>query len=405
MKTKISLIFASFLVVLTLLQCSKSDGLGSAPEVLWTNENLYNGKEFFNFSPVLYKDRIITGVAAARFANMATDPIPKIVALRKTDGQKLWEWQSPVAFTVPFNNYNYTYENIFILAFPRDVFAIDMETGKTLWHSKCNTGARSTYGFDNWVYRTEVVTGDSSTYGNIAKADVRTGQWQVVHKESINVARSAVGIIPINAGYDNYDKQKKFIYITTEAKFYNDPLNFGIAKFNTLTDSFIYRKPLSQNLTSGYFTNGKHIYLATKGIVHQFDYETGDYIKEIAIDKERQLETFIVHNNTLYVCGGDFGLHAYDVTTGRVLWSRQTISTNAANKLHYYKGVLYYTSGSDAKIHAVDAQTGEVIWAHHSAHRKGAGVGGYTSSFTIDEKENRIYVLSYFAAYCLKPAR
>ncbi|MDZ7878511.1 MAG: PQQ-binding-like beta-propeller repeat protein [Saprospiraceae bacterium] len=122
-------------IIFTLTGCSKTEQPdNTTPKLLW-KVPLLNGKESFSFNPVIYKEWVIYGVKYARLDHFEK---PKVAAFNKTTGAKIWEWSDAKSDTETYSGFDdtYTYQNTLVISTRLHVYAIDMNTGKSLWTTK-----------------------------------------------------------------------------------------------------------------------------------------------------------------------------------------------------------------------------------------------------------------------------
>jgi outer membrane protein assembly factor BamB len=387
--------FTSFFFAIT--GCSKTEQPSNfSPKLLW-KAPLLNGSESFSFNPVVYKDWVIYG---SKYARLDHYEKPKVIVFNKNTGEKVWEWNDAQSEYESNSAYSdtYVYQNIFVMSTGARVYAIDLNTGKSIWTTKDpESGNMSILGVGEKIYH--VRNAINKKQDILCKANVLSGSWEIVHKVEKENKYASIG------SYKRLSKDddgKTYLYFTAS---YVD-LNFTesevhLMKLDTETDKIVLDKILT-NTNTLVAIDDKRVYLAGEHLIG-LDKKTGEILKEYLLPPLPNYPYHpgicIVNNNKLFAPTNYPRFICYDTENTTTLWSEDGISTSAPSRLLYHDGVVYYTSGSDGNLHAIN-ENGKRLWKAASPDRKAAGDGIFDDPITIDEKENRIYLSTFYSACC-----
>ena len=386
-------------IILTITACSKTEQPSNyTPKLLW-RVPLLNGKESFSFNPVIYKDWVIYGSKYARLDHFEK---PKVIAFNKNTGEKAWEWnnaQSDSEYIPAFFD-TYTYQNILVLSSGARVYAIDMNTGKSLWTTKAPEGGHSLIlGVGDKIYHVRNALDKKQDI--LCKANINTGNWESVYTLRKQNRYVSIGSSELISKDEN---SKTYIYFTAS----DTDLNYTesethLMKLDTQTDSITLDKVIPNSKSFNIAAvDDKRIYLT--GIqLTGFDKKTGEILKEynLPVNKGGVYSGgyFITSNNKIFAPTNYPRFICYDTESTNTLWSEDGISTSSPSRLLYHDGVVYYTSGSDGNLHAID-ENGKRLWKAASPDRKAAGDGIFDDPITIDAAQNRIYLSTFYSACC-----
>ncbi len=393
----------SFILIhsfLTILGCSKTEQpSNSAPKLLW-QAPLLNGKESFSFNPVIYKNWVVYGVKYARLDHFEK---PKVVAFDKNTGKKAWEWndaQSDKEYHTALAD-TYIYQNILVMSTGANVYAIDLNTGKSLWTTKApERGSSIILGVRDKIYH---VRGASDKKQDVLlKANVTTGDWTPIYKIEKENKYAIIGSYRLMNKSDN---GKTYLYFTTSytnLEYTNSESH--LVKLDTETDSIVLDKSLIDSKGNSIVDiDEKRIYLTGQGQIVGYDKMTGEVLKTYILPNYQNFSygagNCIVANNKLFAPTNYPKFMCFDTENTNIIWSEDGISTSVPSRLLYHDGVVYYTSGSDGNLHAID-ENGKRLWKAVSPDRKGSGDGIFDNAITIDAAENRIYLSTFYSACC-----
>jgi outer membrane protein assembly factor BamB len=396
------------LLIAFLLGCSEKEQPNNLNLNLTTEwkTSLLNGLESFSFSPVLYNDLVIFGSQYARLDRLER---PMILAFNKKSGARVWEWKdarSDADHMADGEHQRYSYQNVLVLASGPRVYAINMENGKTLWHTWANnqSGTSNVVGYKNSIYHVRFNL--NSEKAELVKADINTGDWQPVFS-----AQKTGWFASISKPLVHIDKKEKaFLYFcTTFGDAGYRTIEKHIVKYDVEQDKVVFDKILPyQGMGGAYGTvalDDKYLYIGGSDLFFSIDLISGKEVRHYALPKTAYPNApgqCLVHGNKIYAGTSTPKMICYEVETGNILWQGDdNISTSAASSLILFEDVLYYISASDGKLHGIDANTGKHVFKMDSPDRKARGDGTFQTSITLDKSARKIYIPTYYSALCL----
>ena len=394
---KIVIFFLMTQLFLSITGCSKSEQPGNnSPKSVWKMA-LLDGKESFTLNPIFYKDIVLYGV---KYARLDHNEKPKIIAFSKVSGDKVWEWSDTQSQneTLTISNETYIRGNVLVFTTGARVYALDMNTGKSLWSTKeVEGGGYSVYGVGDKIYH--VRSNFDKKKSVLCRANIATGDWTpiFVAEQQNKVAAFGHKMLIKNDNGENH------IYLTclyTNLEYTNSDVY--LTKIDVKTDSVTFNKLLpNSDAYSIADIDDRGIYL-TGGALKCYSKNTGELLKQYDLPQSRQNYSpgrCIVYGNKLFAPTDFPKLICYDIDSGNILWSEDGLSTSLPSRLIYHDGIIYYTSSSDGFLHAID-ENGKRYWKFQSPDRKGSGNGIFDAAISIDAAENRVYVSSYYNAIC-----
>jgi outer membrane protein assembly factor BamB len=394
-----------YLIVFLMSGCCKDKQPDmNTIEMVW-KVPLSNGVETTSTCPILYKNIVI--YSADDNGDKAKS---KLIALNKETGQKVWEWTNTKTTTGIIPSY-YTYANENILIVPllgqtRQVVAVNMDNGTTLWHTVLPEGGTwKIAGFGNKVFH---VRGNFDRMKDeIFVADVNTGNWQSVYVASnINAPIFIDGMHT----YKGNDNKSYLAFLVGKYKDFSfKEVETSIFKFSVDSNKMVYQKILNfidkTNSSSSLLVTNADKFWLRGAPVYALDEATGAKLLEISPPQPEPLSGNIAVFGDKVFMPRTYTLMCYDAKTGKYLWTGDGNTSGLPSLMSFHNNVLYYTSLSDGKFHAIDANTGKDIYNVLSPDLKSNGQGGFDAALTIDSTNNRVYTATYYSAVCYKTAK
>jgi outer membrane protein assembly factor BamB len=394
-----------YLIVFSMSGCGKDKQPDiNTIETVW-KVPLSNGLETSSINPILYKNVVIYSAD-----DNGSKTKSKLIALNKETGQKVWEWTNTKQSTgtIP-SYYTYVYGNILIvplLGQTRQVVAINLDNGTTLWHTVLPEGGTwKIAGFGNKVFH---VRGNFDRMKDeIFVADVNTGNWQ-----SVYVASNINAPIFID-GMHTYKSNDNKGYLAFLVGKYRDfsftEVETSIFKFSVDSNKMVYQKNLNfidkKNSSSSLLVANADKFWLRGSPVYALNEATGDKLLEITPPQPEPLSGNIAVFDDKVFMPRTQTLMCYDGKTGKYLWTGEGMTSATGGLISYHNNVLYYTSIGDGKFHAIDATTGKNIYDIVSPDMKSNGQGSFDVALTIDTINNRVYTATYYSAVCYKTAK
>jgi outer membrane protein assembly factor BamB len=327
----------------------------------------------------------------------STDPI---IAFDKNTGKKLWEWNDykRQGSIYGYRNYYYAYENIATITQGSQVYALDLNVGKTLWQNKVSDAAmENVVGIGATVFHEKFIDVNGTYLPYLAKCNIKTGQWQTIFTDSLmanftqryNIAEpfiNAIGdtmLIFTNGAYrlpgnPGGEKSLSFVYL------FNVSQNILIYKIEVPPVTSLTRK----------IRNGK-IYIAdeTKKIIC-WDVEKGQGLWDIK-GTAGYYANLVFEDNRI-IANTVEGIQAFDADSGTLLWTNTDLGKNVVSNFEYLNGILYFSTGW---LYAIDATDGKQLW-HYVADKNGEAKQGYITKLNVDKASKRIYIGNNLEALC-----
>ena len=397
-----STFFMTIYFFMTITGCSKTEQPSNlSPKLVW-KVPLRDGLECFSFNPILYNDFVIYGVNYARLDRAERS---SIVAYNKSTGARQWEWNELSNNSGSFDGKmsTYTYQNILVVAQKAQVYAIDMNTGKSIWTTQGpEWGHNDITGIRNTIYH---VRANFDKKKNIlCKADILTGNWKPIF-----IAEQKNKVSGIGSGLltDTDTAGKIFLYFTySYVNLEYTDSETHLVKMDTQTDSIVYNKivPDEKGFTLSAI-DMSNLYL-TGGALIACDKDSGKFVRQYLLPQPANYATgrCIVSENKVFAPTNFPKFICYSKESGNILWTEDGLSTSSSSRLLYHDGVVYYTSGGDGNLHAID-ENGKRVWRFQSPDRKAPGNGIFDEPITIDKKENRIYLSTFYNACCYETVK
>jgi hypothetical protein len=393
------------LVVFTVLGCCKDKQPDTNTiETVW-KVPLSNGLETNSTHPILYKNIVIYSAD-----DNGSKTKSKLIALNKETGQKVWEWTNTKqeTGTIP-SYYTYAHENILIaplLGKTRQVVAINLDNGATLWHTILPEGGTwKIAGIGNKVFH---VRGNfDRTKDEIFVADVNTGNWQSVYTAS-NI-NAPIFIDGMHTYHGNDNKGYLAFLVGKYKDFSFTEVETSILKFSVDSNRMVYQKVLNfidkKNSSSSLLVTNANRFWLRGSPVYALDEATGDKLLEISPPMPEPLSGNIAVFDDKVFMPRTYKLMCYDAKTGKYLWTGEGNTSGLPSLMSFHNDVLYFTSLSDGKFHAINATTGKNIYDVISPDIKPNGQGSFDIALTVDTVNNRVYTATYYSAVCYKTAK
>lgn len=390
MRTHLWIIF----LTLIFIGCSsKEQPAPIGPELMWTS-SLTPGELAGTIQPILYKDIVV-------YSRDLFKPPPTVIAFDKHNGEQIWEWSDyldPNTRLGPRNSY-YRYENVLVITTGGQVYAIDLDTGTTLWKTwEEKHGGKSITGIGDQVYHVQFT--ENQTQHWIARANVFEGKWEkLYHYKQTDefVPHIFPPAIHINSEGDTALSftQSLYDFTTYHAKF---SLNF----YNVSQDSTIYQVnivPQTTNAIGRTVIHEDKVFFSVFDKLKCYKLIDGSELWEVSISNGIGIYPLIA-DETSQLFVGSAGIYpklqAFDSKTGSKLWATESAGTSSP--MDYRNGTIYYTGGR--KLWAVNAATGSLLWKIDAPGSQENNDVFFDAVVTIDQETGRLYTANYLQALC-----
>ncbi len=387
-----------------LYGCQK-DSLGNGQmDLVWSEDNPY--KQLAGcWEPIIYKDMAVFGWNTYDLVNPHNMPIE---ARDLETGTVKWTWNdyftdektgSGISASYPRHVFN----NILVFSLRTALYAIDLETGKTLWRKKVELSEVFLRSLGSDFF--DAVHNLERTTYHIVKGDTWTGQLDTVFSYTEDAEH--VPNISVPYPYIN-DVGDTMLVFTNIAYKLGDPLNGKkeIYFYNMSADTLSKKYENTLNASSGWGITVQGTKVFLQGIKFAcYDGNTYQKLWERDNPKSRgTIGTLCLGGLFIYGTeGSDQDLFAVDIETGHEIWRAPGAGT--CGLMSHYNGVIYFNSGGDGKMHCIEAASGTVLGEFEAPGRKKNSDDFFTAGLSIDSATGRVYTASFLSAYCFEPLR
>ncbi|MFY8000138.1 MAG: PQQ-binding-like beta-propeller repeat protein [Candidatus Kapaibacteriota bacterium] len=370
------------------------------PTLLWQapiTEGQYTVGGLIHLS--LYKNSIVCN-------GQTSDPdIERLMMINTETGKIQWEWNdirtrkdhlsSPYAVK--------TYQNILALRNGTRLYAINLDSGTTIWEKRCADGVEI------------ALLGNTLFYGGsdafLWKGDVRTGIIDTVF-----FIRNILP--PPSVPLDTYEIVQTYPFIdknndTLVAVSYTvgQPIQFEAwyLMYNISKHKLLYNANLlpRSHLVSGIFSNiqryNDNFYFAATRSILCHSIKTGKQRWKKDFPGTLLFSGMILSDSTIFAnCDAipQF-VYALEPNTGNERWKERSAGS-ILGQLFVMNGVLYFTGGSDGVLHAIDIKTGKHLWKIECPNRQNDSNDYFFGNVT--GRDGKIFVCSGFHLYCYEVA-
>jgi outer membrane protein assembly factor BamB len=370
------------------------------PTVIWTTSISNGGLIGGIFPNVFYNNSVLTlGVTNKR---------PNLFMVNSSDGKIRWEWSDFIDSTEYVRGWNHLlYQNTIIVNSSPKLYAIDLQTGKTLWKQQSDiareglSGIRSTFfvvNDHNQVLRGNVYNGHLEPVFTLPDSSgfikFMTSPAPFIDAQSGDTLFVATPTYDTRSGSPNNKATFLLIYNISKRKTINNSLQLEGNDSSPFGNPTPFGEPLIIN---------DKVYSAIGRSVQCNELTSGKLLWRKGLESSIWLGKIISVDGKI-ICNADGAqtMYALNPETGDILW--QTKTSSASGNLFQMNGVVYMTGLGDGKLHAVDASTGKKLWELRSPDNKPTnGNSFFTETVTGDGQY--IYVRSFLNLYCYKAAR
>lgn len=364
------------------------------PEIIWKQSlRINNATINRSINPIIFNDIIISSYKTTGFGNEV------LVAFDKENGERTWEW-SDFNSGAAVQNFKgdeklYVHNDILLACSSQDDYAIDLNSGQTLWSSMIEHGSNNMSHFNELLFHTDrsgpYWPSDSS---RILMSNIQNGQWSEVftmHKEhGYEVSIDAPGVYIAS----NLDTLLLF-----QVQRYNYPSDqkVDLYCYNMTQDSVIWYK---LDYTDYGFRNrhipiidGDQMYISAKEKIHCVDILSGDFIWTYT-PSSSCMEDYQLYNGLFITFLGNGDLLALDKFSGSQVYLIEGL-TGSPSTFSVYEDRLYY---SDRYLFIMDVNTGEKLYTFQSPN----GIYSFYNPPAIDLENNRMFISDKKDLYCLQ---
>ena len=290
-----------------------------------------------------------------------------ITAYDKESLNILWTWNDAFeTYGANANGFGHTsYHNNGILCISQSnlSYGIELETGKTLWHHRAESGNSSVEGLDDQIFK--VTWEEYSHDASIRKASIYDGAWEEIvsiqQTDSFNVRYfNPIAFQWAGENYLSFVLQKWHNGLNEKVHWLN--------LYSLTNDELIWiSDTIPTNASNGNGAPGEVIFhegqlLLGNKALYSYNVEDGSlewwkyYGNTFTIGANR----LVAQNGKLYANNESHFLVAVDVNSGEELFNVE--SGGLCSQMQFYEGNVYLTSWTNGKLLGFNANMGEKLY-------------------------------------------
>jgi outer membrane protein assembly factor BamB len=374
---------------------TSSNTTNNSPEPVWVS-SLSTGESIRGlFPPIMTEKSVIT---------LGTqNKISVLYNIEKLSGKKQWEWKDFSARGNIIIKRIHQYQNILVILDRRKLYAINTDTGKTIWISEVSD------------YTVPWISGSGQYFFYGLKNAFLIGNTASGQQENVSFNLDNVLFIP-PVSYIQPETRDTLL-LATGTNLIKDSLGRDFYKtyivaYNRSKNKLLYQLIAQEGNSSpdlGFPTAGLSVILGNRVYtdvgrsIQCNDILTGNLIWRRKFLGSFYFSSIIAADGKIFGNSDDEGImYALNPDTGDIIWQEPTSS--ASGDMHYMNGVIYIVGLGDGKLHALDANTGKHIWRLTAPDSESSkGQSSFEDAVTGDGQY--IYVRSFLNLYCYKAAR
>jgi outer membrane protein assembly factor BamB len=373
-------------IFLFSISCSCKSLLSSDGEqVLWQTQIGF-GSLIFADSPV---QELSNGIL---FAGIR-EPNNVLYLIDKGDGSIKWEWSDWILprESVLLEGF-YLFQNTLLFQNGSKTYAVDIQTGKTLWRIQHKSDARLVTGIgDTFFFTPQAI--------NIAQGSIQNAAYRELFsiEEPTGYRTSIKTPVPFLA--QNGDT----LLLTTRGGIqlmnsFSAPTYLML--YNLTKRQLLYDSVQKTNSVGGLpQIVGTKVYMDIGRSLQCNDIYTGKLLWKKDFESSFIVSGLTVSDGKVFAGCEDTNFYCLDAETGNTLWQLNGVA-GGSHKPFVMNGVVYFTR---TYLYAVDIQNGQVLWKRECPEQ--AQNGSVYFFGRVTGSNGRIYCQSYKSAYCYKAAR
>ena len=284
-------------------------------------------------------------------------------AVKVNNGKTVWEWPDRDSM-IRKNFYNltpYLFENILLFPAAKDLIAIDLNTGKTLWHKEKEfSGESHLAGIGSKAVRTYHDVADG--FHKVFLIDVDNGNM----KEIERIPMLTEGRNHVRSPFIYSSETEDTICVVSVIEYVPRKITKSYLLFWKLNDTSFHKKiPIYKDnlygdgVTQQCIADEENSYWVANDEVVCVSVDHQDEIWRSKMSMGMLTSRLIMNGNYLYYACEDENLYALDKKSGSVLWSCKIAGT--PGRIFINRDVLFITGGSDGRLYQISKETGELI--------------------------------------------
>ncbi len=337
----------------------------------------------------------------------------QIIVAIDTLGNRLWEWEDYIKPPKNISCNPYYSGNDMYITTGREVHAIDIESGTTIFQTRKENYPIPSYiiGYTSGrLYH--VWNADGAGIGNTKSSlmyyNKSNNEWEVeftlVSKDSFDVA-----LYPPSS-WINESGDTILVFFDKKYKTINEnwPLRVDLYSYNATADTVMWvAKHIDHsafalpNVNNPPIIDGDRIYFFMHTIAYCFDRYTGEILWETKYvhadgDGTGSCNYILAEDKLISVTGQGY-VFAIDKNTGKLLYRNDY--GGFVSYITYYDGRIYYTDGD---LMIVDARSGNLLHEFRTHNYCKRTPGAFTNGVAINPEQGVMYVQDGFFLMCIK---
>jgi outer membrane protein assembly factor BamB len=364
-------------------------------EIIWAKSFSDSNIQYMSIDPELIGDQVITS-----YIEIFSDESETIISLDAETGIENWNWQNfirPGPQRVSGTQRIHYKDNIMTACSSQDNYAIDLNSGTTLWASNIEDGNPRTSRFDNVLFHT--ITYATAPYGDSSKIVMKPisgGAWRDIFQVN-KTDQFEVNIEP-PAAYINSDGDTLLIFQNRQITITPFEEKVDLYCYNMTQDSVTWFK---SDLTFSGSSNvraplveGDLVYFAGKWDFFCIDIPTGEVQWLHNFYHDFQGSNSLIYNDLIITNLDNGDLIAINKQNGFVSWVNVGLS-GCCTELRIYNDRIYF--GND-KLYIVDAGSGDLLYSLKSPNLGGS----FKNGIAVNLVEKRMYTSDGYYIMCMK---
>lgn len=375
-----------FAPLLLTISCSCNSLLGTDSERPIWQTRIGFGSLIFATSPIqeLSNGTLYAGIR---------EPNTVLYLIDKSTGTIQWEWSDWITSreSVLLNDF-YVYQNTLLFQNGQNTYALNAQTGKTLWRVQHQSDGRLVTGLGNTFFFTPKAI-------NIAYGNVQTGTYS----EIFSLEEPSGIRVGLKTPVPFLGQSGDTMLITARGGLNlmnSTPTPTYLMLYNLTKRQLVYDSLQQANSVNKLpQIVGNKVYMDIGRSLQCNDLWTGKLLWKRDFENSFLVSGLTVSDGKVFAGCEDTNFYCLDAETGSTLWQLNGI-VGGSHKPFVMNGVVYFTR---TLLYAVDIQTGQYLWKRECPEQ--AQNGSVYFFGRVTGSNGRIYCQSYKSAYCYKAAR
>ncbi len=308
--------------------------------------------------------------------------------LDKQTGSIQWEWSDWILprESILLRGF-YLYQTTLLFQNGENTYAVNIQTGKTLWRIQHQSAARLVTGLGDKFFFTPKFT-------TVAQGKIESGTFN----ELFSISEMSGFRVVINTPIPFLAANRDTMLLTTRQGLQlsnSSPAPTYLMLYNLTKRQLLYDSAQQDNTPWGLpqIVDSK-VYMAIGESIQCNDLQAGKLLWRRKFESNFVFSHLTVSEGKIFAGCEDTNFYCLDAETGAILWQLNGI-VGGSRKPFVMNGVVYFNR---TFFYAVDANNGQILWKKKSPDN--ADFFGIISG-----SNGKVYVQSDKSAYCYKAAR